>query len=265
VLDVGGVISVHPSPVLPVPGPVGAPSGQAFELLLRADDVSRVGGIDELLGKLRRGNIGVVHLEGVEKQEKGRPRATVRLLDEPVEGSLGAVEHGLSSTVLLVGVETLPEAESGADVATVRVGLGPVAGPDQQSGQGRNVVRQPANTALAPVGHTMSRRVETREQRHVRRRRLGRLAECPLEENALTRQPTDLRAGRALVSVSCQMICPQGVDRNKDQIGPRRFYRLVARQARSQKPSGRQDSEYSRSRTLSQALSFRTDFKHVAR
>jgi len=58
----------------------------------------------------------------------------------------------------------------------------------------------------------MSRRVDTGEQRHVRRRRLGRLAESLFEEDPLLRQPADFRTGWAIVSVDCQMICPQRID-----------------------------------------------------
>ncbi len=194
-----------------------------------------------------------MHLEGVDEQEEGGVPA-ILILDESIEGPASPFKNRLCTSVLLVDLEPLIEAEAGADVAAFSVGFRPVARPGQQRCQSRNVVRQTARAALTPVGDPMSRRVDTREQRHVRRRRLGRLAERLFEEDSLTRQPTDLRAGGAFVSVGCQMIRPQRVDRDQHQIGSLRIDGFPARPASGRKPHGCQHPQCRRSQELPQDL-----------
>ena len=138
------------------------------------------------------------------------------LLVKPGE-NLGVQVFCSFALVELKAHEALAEPEVGVDERACRKGGGKVSGLGQDLGQGKVFLGE--NHVIAAPG-AMLRRVNRGEERGHRGRGPGRMGITALEKEAFLGEPVEVGTGGAGVSVTAQVVGPQGVNTDDDDMGP---------------------------------------------
>ena len=210
------------------------PVVEVADLAVVGGDVVRQRLVDRVVAELGPAVVGLVHVVEVQVEEVGPPAGEL----------VAPTEHGRDDLLgpgpvgALEALEAAVEAELAADVDVGGDAEGRVAGRGQRFGERRPVPRQGHQLEahwLAVLGvvlgaeaghHAVLVRVEAGEDRGRRRRRPGRGRVGALEERAARGELREERRGlpgSALVSEQLEVIAPQRVDHDQDDVGPRRL------------------------------------------